>query len=502
VRAPAQVELSRYRDIIPDWDRFLGFATRPEPTVFRVQGRRIDEATLVERLARQGFRVRRLDALPSFFVVDDGPRPLSHTLEHWSGLLYVQQASTGLAAPALGARPGERVLDLCASPGGKSTHLAEIVGERGCLVACEIDERRIRGLLGNVYRLCVPNVIVVAGDGRTFPEGALFDRVLVDAPCSGEGTLRRRAGEVPNKSRAFRAFVTASQRALLERAVRLTRPGGTVLYVTCTFAPEENEAIVSGVLERAPVELESLDLPVRHAPGLTSFQGSAFDPRLELAARIYPQHLDSGGLFLAKLRRLEGDAPGSTRDAGWSKIPEAFPGDARDDGEARRLVTDCVGEVLRRHAIAPDALAGAGWMVRGDTIWMHTCAEWPVGAWTPNGWRAVSAGLRAIEVDTRGRPRATNELLRFVAGAVGSSVDLGEAHLLDALRGTAGPAPAGLPAGPVALRYRGEVIGRGLSTRAGLLSHIPKARALELSRAIEWPASSSPEPVGRAGGPA
>lgn len=457
---------------------------RPEPTVFRVRSARIDEAELVARLERQGFRVRPLSSLPSFFVVEDGPRPLSHTLEHWSGLLYVQQASTGLAAPALGARPGERVLDLCSSPGGKATHLAEIIGPRGSLVACEIDERRMRGLLGNFYRLCVPNVLVVAGDGRTFPEGALFDRVLVDAPCSGEGTLRRRAGEVPNQSSAFRAFVTGSQRALLEKAVRLTRPGGTVLYVTCTFAPEENEAVVSRVLERAPVEMEPLELAVPHAPGLTAFEGKVYDPRLELAARIYPHHLDSGGLFLAKLRRLEGDAP--RRDGtGWSSIPHAFPGDDRDAGEAHRLVTDSVEEVLRRNAIPSDALEGAGWMVRGDTVWMHTCGEWPLEAWKANGWRAVSVGLRAIEIDTRGRPRATNDLLRYASDAVGSAVELGDGPLLDLLRGATLPLPEGTPAGPIALRYAGEVVGRGLTTRGGLVSHIPKAHARELARAIE-----------------
>jgi NOL1/NOP2/sun family putative RNA methylase len=446
---------------------------------------RIDEATLVERLERQGFRVRPLEALPSFYVVEDAPRPLSHTLEHWSGLLYMQQASTGLAAPALGARPGERVLDLCASPGGKAAHVAESMGDRGCLVACEIDERRIRGLLGNFYRMCVSNAMVVAGDGRTFPEGAHFDRVLVDAPCSGEGTLRRRSGEVPNQSKAFRAFVTASQRALLEKAVRLTRPGGTVLYVTCTFAPEENEEIVSGVLERAPVELEPLELRVPHAPGLVSFEGKAYDRRLELAARIYPHHLDSGGLFLAKLRRLEGDAPASRQGAPWSTVPHAFPGDRRQEEVARELVAESVAKVLARHDIHADALPDIGWIARGDTLWMHTCGEWPLGAWSPNGWRAVSVGLRAIELDPRGRPRATSDFLRFATRAVGSAVDLGERQLVELLRGNPARAPEDAPPGHVALRYGGEVVGRGAYARAELVSQLPKPRAVELARAIE-----------------
>ncbi|MGY8779199.1 MAG: RsmB/NOP family class I SAM-dependent RNA methyltransferase, partial [Longimicrobiales bacterium] len=128
------------------------------------------------------------------------------------GLIYIQQASTGVAAPVVGVSPGQRVLDMCSAPGGKTTHLAELMGDRGCLVAGEISEPRIRGLLGNVYRLGHPNILVVAGDGREFPEGALFDHVLLDAPCSGEGTLRRSGGQAPNQSSSFLGYVTAAQR--------------------------------------------------------------------------------------------------------------------------------------------------------------------------------------------------------------------------------------------------------------------------------------------------
>lgn len=453
--------------------------------MFRVRTGRIDEADLIARLECAGFRLRALDGMPSFFVVEDGPYSLSLTLEHWAGLFYVQQASTGLAAPALGARPGERVLDLCSSPGGKLTHLADLMQDRGCLVANDVDERRMRGLLGNLYRLCATNVLVVAGDGRALPEGALFDRVLVDAPCSGEGTLRRRSGDAPDQSKKFNAYVTRAQRALLEKAIRLTRPGGTVLYVTCTFAPEENEATVSAVLESAPVELEPLELAVPHAPGLTSFGGAVYDPRVVGAARIYPHHLDSGGLFMAKLRRLEGDAPAVDRDAGWSPMPAAFPGDGRAEEDAVVFVSDTVRTVLARHGITPETFDGYAWTIRADTIWLHSCGEWPLPAWEPGRWRAISVGLRAIELDTSGRPRATNDLLRFASAAVRSAVvDVTEASMLRLLAGEAEPFDESTPLGPVALRLGGEVVGRGASKVAGLFSEIPRSRAVDLARAL------------------
>ncbi|HSH76632.1 MAG TPA: RsmB/NOP family class I SAM-dependent RNA methyltransferase, partial [Longimicrobiales bacterium] len=398
-RRSRAVDLARYRSIIPDWAAFTASAGRPEPTVFRVRTGRVDESALLDRLGRQGFRLTSVEGLPTFYRVDEGPHPISMTFEHWAGLIYVQQASTGVAAPQLGVSQGERVLDLCSAPGGKTSHLAELMGDRGCLVASEIDERRIRGLLGNIYRLGHPNALAVACDGRHVPEGALFDRVLVDAPCSGEGTLRRRSGEAPNQSRSFLKYVTRLQQALLEKAVRLCRPGGTILYVTCTFSPDENEAVVSNVLERSPVDLEPLELEVPHAAGLTSFEGVGFDARLQHAARIYPHHFDSGGLFVARLRRLEGEAAQPGRDVGWSPIPRAFPGDGVAEESAGERVSEALEELVRRYGIPTEALERYGWTLRGGRVWAHSADEWPLRAWAAGPWRPVSVGVRAIEFD-------------------------------------------------------------------------------------------------------
>jgi NOL1/NOP2/sun family putative RNA methylase len=512
------VDLERYRSIVDDWSAFAEAAGRREPTVFRIRTGRIAEDDLLERLRGRGFRTRPLEGLPSFHTVEEGPRAVSLTPEHWHGLIYVQQASTGVAAPALNPRPGERVLDLCAAPGGKTTHLSELMRDSGCLVACEISESRIRGLLGNVYRLGHTNVLVVAGDGRKLPDGATFDRVLVDAPCSGEGTLRRRGGRAPRQSPSFRGFVTNAQRELLERAVRLTRPGGTILYVTCTFAPEENEAVVSDALQRLPVDLEGLDLPVPHARGVVDFEGVRFDPRVEGAARIYPHHLDSGGLFLARLRRLDdGDPPGerrahagsaseqdSGRDLGWGPVTALLPREHREadgarplapepDGsmdraaelaEAETLIETGVADLADRYGVDPEA-HGMGWLVRGGRAWAHTLDSWPLGSWTEgDAWRPVSVGIRAVEFDTQGRPRPTNDLLRLLGPAVRRRVvDLDDGGLADLLHRR--PVPVDTEdRGPYALRYGGEIIGRGAVTEDGLKSEIPKARAADLRRCL------------------
>ena len=483
------VDLTRYRSVISDWDLFRQFAANPEPTVFRVCRRRVTPEELIDRLTEQGFRVRKKDGLPDFYEVEEGPRPVSLTLEHWLGLFYVQQASTGIAGPVLDPQPGERVLDLCAAPGGKTTHMAELMKDRGCLVANELNENRIRGLLGNLYRLGVSNVLVASGDGREAPEQALFDRVLVDAPCSGEGTLRRRAGRAPRQSSSFLGYVTKVQRRLLEKAIRVTKPGGTILYVTCTFAPEENEAVINGILRDHPVEIDPIKLQIPCASGLTSFEGQRYDSTLEGSIRIYPQHLDSGGLFMARLRRLEGSVGGDGLGAaeqeaeGWNAVPELFPGnDSSDVAELVGLATD---DLKSRFGVSPTRLDKCKWILRGRRLWLHTMREWPVDAWETGVWRPISIGFRAVEFDSRGRPRPTNDLLRWLGHEVHSRiVDVNNTQLHQLLTQQSVPVPGDL-LGPVALRRSTDTLGRGAMTRDGLKSEIPRSRAIDLARALD-----------------
>ena len=451
--------------------------------MLRVRTGRIAEAALIGRLEAQGFRLRALEGLPSFYRVEGGPGPVSLTLEHWLGHVYVQQASTGVAAPVLGPRPGERVLDLCAAPGGKTTHAAELMEHEGCLVACDVSEPRIRGLLGNVCRLGHTNVMVVAADGLDFPEEAGFDRVLVDAPCSGEGTLRRRAGRAPRRSRSFGDYVRRVQEGLLRKAIHVARPGGTVLYVTCTFAPEENEAVVSAVLEDEPVRLEPLELPVPHAPGLTAFEELRFDARLEGAARIYPHHFDSGGLFLAKLVRLDGASRPAAAEPPWRPVPSTFPGGSNTKADAEDTWTGALEALRERFGITTDDLSALDAILRGGRVWLHSMGEWPLEAWGPGRWRSISVGFRAVEFDSRGRARPTNHLLTWASSFVrAGTVDVERGELLSLLAGERIVAEE--PPGPTTLRYRGEVIGRAHSDGEGLVSEIPKARAADLGRVV------------------
>lgn len=473
----ALIDLEQYREIIDDWAAFTETLDRREPTTLRVNRLRTDVETVRAALESEGFELETVEGLPWFLRVVEGPYSVADTFGHWAGWFYIQQAATGVAADLLGARPGERILDMCAAPGGKTLHIAETMEGRGTIVATEVNEGRIRALLGNIYRLGTPNILVVAGDGRELPDAATFDRVLVDVPCSAQGTVRKKAGRLPSRSRGFMAKIIRAQDKLLRRAIELTKPGGVVLYVTCTFGPDENEAVVSRVLADMPVEVEPMDPPVPHARGVTRWGEEVYDPRMAGAVRIYPHHLDSGGLFLCRLRKKGEEAP----TVGWSPVPALYPDDV-ETGEGADLDVAAALDVLTGHyGVAAEVFEGFGWMRRGTNLWMHGLDAWPLDAWDAGGhWRTVALGLRAFDLRGDGPPRPTNDLLQWLDHRVTRNrADLTAARWRDVLDGRATSVP-GVERGHVALGLNtglgSHIVGWGFVRDGRLKDHIPSGR--------------------------
>ncbi len=210
------MSLERYRDIIPEWGRFQETIASRDPTTFRVRTGRIALEDLVERLRAQGFVLEPVQGLPDFIRVLDGPHSVADTIENWLGMFYIQQASTGVAAPLLGPRPGERILDMCAAPGGKATHAADLMQDSGCIVAVDRNEDRIRALLGNLYRTAHPNVLVWRGTGERF----------LTARCSTEFWSTH---PVPRRVRyGAKAAVSACNRRSSGRGFQRGRKGSCV----------------------------------------------------------------------------------------------------------------------------------------------------------------------------------------------------------------------------------------------------------------------------------
>lgn len=230
--------------------------------------------------------------------------------EEWGGLdliqkgfLYRQSLSSMLPALVLDPRPGERVLDLCAAPGSKTTQMAAMMDNQGEIMAVEAIRQRSYKLRAVVGAMGAANVVITVLDGRRFKSGQPFDKILIDAPCSSEGRFHLAHPKTfaywsPRKIKEM----ARKQRGLLLSASRLLKPGGTMVYSTCTFAPEENEGVVDWLLRKTEgiLEVETVDLKgIPYYPCLGEWQGKGFDPRVQKCLRVLPED-GMEGFFIAK----------------------------------------------------------------------------------------------------------------------------------------------------------------------------------------------------------
>lgn len=244
-------------------------------------------------------------------------RPSKHPA-YYAGLYYLQEPSAMTPAAMLPVVPGDRVLDLCAAPGGKSTELASKLKGRGMLVSNDISYSRARALLKNLELAGAANICVTSEAPEklagVWPE--FFDKILVDAPCSGEGMFRRDEDMVKDWNEKGPEYYVPIQRQILSQAAAMLRPGGYMLYSTCTFSVEEDEGNVAYVLEEFPqMQLCCLDLD--KVPGACGGFG------LSGCMRLFPHRLKGEGHFLALMRKKGGD------DGGKEILPPMDPGTAR-----------------------------------------------------------------------------------------------------------------------------------------------------------------------------
>ena len=295
--------LARYAPLVDDFDAFREACERPLPAVVRVNGIKATRGRVESALAEEGVGWRGRDWHPDLLELDtDAP---GNTWPYFLGWIHGQEEVSAIPPVVLDPSPGERVWDACAAPGSKTTQLSAMMDDGGLVVASDDNLGRLAPLRTNAERLGVTNLVVTHADGRNFSladfEFERFDAALVDAPCSGEGTIRKNPAALDGWSESFLEGIAGVQKGILRRAVQATRPGGTVVYSTCTFAPEENEAVLDFVLDAEDCRLVDFDVPLESTPGVVEWDGQTFDPAVEKARRFWPHLNDAGGFFCAKL---------------------------------------------------------------------------------------------------------------------------------------------------------------------------------------------------------
>lgn len=280
-------------------------------------GLRVNTAKLspAEFEALSPFAVSRVPWVDNGYFYE-GERPAIHPY-YYAGLYYLQEPSAMTPACLLPVTPGERVLDLCAAPGGKSTELAAKLKGRGVLVSNDISNSRAKALLKNLELFGAPNILVVSETPNKLADyfPGYFDKILVDAPCSGEGMFRKSPVIMKNWEQYGTGYYHKLQSEILPQAVKMLRPGGMLLYSTCTFSPEEDEGSVTEVLEAFP-EMELVPA-LSYAPSGCVYDG--FDTghpewvengsdELKKTLRLWPHKINGEGHFIALFRKKGDDS--------------------------------------------------------------------------------------------------------------------------------------------------------------------------------------------------
>ena len=297
----------RYRDLIEDWTEFVAAVKRPLPTTIWANPLKITPDKLHSLMAEGGVELTPVPWYPGAFRLPDEVMP-GLRWEYLVGLYQVQEEAALLPALLLNPQPGERVLDMCAAPGNKTAQMGAMMQNQGTLIANDRSSGRMRAARHALTRIGLVNVTTMTRDGANLPtEMGLFDKIMVDVPCSCEGTCRKDPSVLERSSVGASKKISRIQTALLRKAVQLCRPGGRIVYATCTFAPEENELVLDAILREAgdALRLCSSQVPgLTAAPGLTEWQGQQLHPDLCRASRIWPQQNDTGGFFVAVLEKV------------------------------------------------------------------------------------------------------------------------------------------------------------------------------------------------------
>ena len=309
VNLPEEFEMKMKKLLGSEYEEFLASYDHPRNFGLRVN---VDKISPKEFEKIAPFHLTKIPWTENGYYYEEQDMPARHPF-YYAGMYYLQEPSAMTPASRLVSKPGDRVLDLCAAPGGKATELGAHLHGKGVLVANDISASRAKALLKNIEVFGIRNSFVVnevpAKLAENFPE--FFDKILVDAPCSGEGMFRKdpAVAKVWDSNKPFEC--AKRQKEIITRAAQMLAPGGDMLYSTCTFSPEENEQVIQFLLDsRDDMEIREIQPYEGFAPGRPEAANGT--PDLKKCVRIWPHKMAGEGHFLALLHKK---APGETAGA-------------------------------------------------------------------------------------------------------------------------------------------------------------------------------------------
>jgi len=290
--------LERYKELT-DLDEFLDYSLRPLRKSIRVNTLKTSVKEMDNR-----FKLKPIPWCKEGFWIDG--KGIGNTKEHFLGYIYLQESASMIPPEVLNPKENDLVLDLCASPGSKTTQTAAKMKNKGLIVANDNQISRLKPLQINLQRCGVSNTVITLMEGRWFKnyEGK-FDKIMVDAPCSGIGTIRKSFKTIKWWNKNFVKQMAGIQKQLLDTGFQLLKEKGTLVYSTCTTEPEENEGVISSLLEKYDnAKTEKIVLDIKSSKPVQEFEGETYDPQVKNCLRLWPQDNDTEGFFVTKIRKI------------------------------------------------------------------------------------------------------------------------------------------------------------------------------------------------------
>jgi NOL1/NOP2/sun family putative RNA methylase len=270
----------------------------------RCNSLRISEEDFVNLFTRKGFVLEKISGISYGYRVFKTPFPLGATNEYLLGFYFLQSEASMIPVQVLDPKPGEIIIDLTAAPGGKTTQIAQYMCNQGVIVATDISRKRIKSLRSNISRCGVENALIIRMDGRKISDlGIQADKVLLDAPCTGEGLIPRDPTRKTSRELKDILYVSELQKELLTAAIRCLKPGGQLVYSTCAIAPEENEFVIDHALRNEDIHVKKMNFDRGSPAFIDLIFGKTLHPSIKEARRLYPHKDGTEGFFICKLQK-------------------------------------------------------------------------------------------------------------------------------------------------------------------------------------------------------
>ncbi|MDD5086438.1 MAG: RsmB/NOP family class I SAM-dependent RNA methyltransferase [Candidatus Nanoarchaeia archaeon] len=295
----------RYKSLLGmDYENFIEASLSFMRKSIRVNTLKISVENLKKRLDKE-WELTEIPWCEEGFFIEHRKqerRDIGNLIEHSLGYFYVQEAASMIPPVVLEAKPYDAVLDMCSAPGSKTTQLAAMMKNKGAIVSNDSDYKRMAPLSLNLQRAGAINTVTTLMEGRFFKNP--FDKILLDAPCSGTGTIRKSLKTLKMWNPDMVRRIAGTQRQLIETAFKCLKQGGIMTYSTCTLEPEENEGIIDFLLNKYDnAKLEKINLNIKHGPVIKEFDGQIYNKKVDKCLRIWPYQNDTCGFFVAKIKK-------------------------------------------------------------------------------------------------------------------------------------------------------------------------------------------------------